>query len=50
MNIIKKLFSKKKDVPSLEKYLSDVERISKQADALQKKAMKSYNKQIKGGK
>lgn len=50
MNIFKKLFSKKKDVPTLEKYLSDVERISKQADALHEKAVKSYTKQIKGGK
>ena len=50
MNIFKKLFSKKKDVPSLEKYLSDVERISKQADALQEKATKSYTNHTKGGK
>lgn len=48
MGIIRKLFSKKKDVPSLEEYMAQVDRISKQADALQRKAMQSYNN-TKGG-
>lgn len=44
MNVFSKLFPKKKDIPSLEKYLSDVDRISKQADALHDKAKALYNK------